>query len=110
MPRRTAVPGDRALIVAVGTLHALVPLLRLDRQGRDRPRLKPANADRLVGLLAKAVGAGVDAVQGRVDFGDQFALAVAGTKLDRALGLERSTIGDVGLEQTFFLEISQSAR
>ena len=45
-----------ASIVAVDPLHPLVALLRLDRQGGDRARLQPAQADRLAGLLAVAVG------------------------------------------------------
>src|SRR5438270_5348426 len=35
-------------LVAVGALHALVPLLGLDRQRRDRARFEAANADRLL--------------------------------------------------------------
>src|SRR5438094_7463929 len=77
-----------ALLVAVGPLHALVALLRLDRQRCDRPRLKPADADRLVGLLAIPVGAGVEPRQCGVDLRDQLAPAVAGAELDRPFGFE----------------------
>src|SRR5947208_7939937 len=55
--------GIPRLLVAVGSLHALVPLLRLDRQRGDRPGLQPPYADRLIGLLAPAIGAGIDAAE-----------------------------------------------
>ena len=66
-PRFAFAVGSETLIVAVHALHALVTLLRLDRQGCDRPCLEPADADRLVGFLAIPVGAEIDALQGGVD-------------------------------------------
>src|SRR5579884_2555388 len=109
-------PGDDAedsreppwsSIVAVGALHALVALLGLDRQGRDRARFEAADADRLVGFLAEAVGAGVDAAEGGVDLGDEFAFPLAGAQLNRAVGFERSAVGQIRLQQTLFLEVLQ---
>src|SRR5579871_375992 len=102
-------PGDgrAALFVAVRALHALVPLLRLDRQRRDRPRFEPADADRLVGLFAIAVGAAVDPAQRRIDLRDQLALAIAGAQLDRPLRLERRPVGQIRLDQAFLLEVAQ---
>ena len=79
-------PGS---VVAVDALHALVALLRLDRQGGDRARLQPAQADRLAGFLAVAVGAVLDAPQRLVDLGDQLAGAVAGAQFQRPVGLRR---------------------
>jgi len=76
-----------ALIVAVGPLHALVTLLRLYRQSRDRPRLKPANPNRLLGFLAISVRAGIEAGERGVDLGDEFALAITGAQFDGTLGL-----------------------
>src|SRR5690606_25528648 len=70
-------------IVAVNPLAALVTLLGLHRQGGGRPGLETAQADRLAGLLAIAVGTVLDPAQGLVDLGDQLALAVAGPKLER---------------------------
>src|SRR3954466_5877465 len=48
---RTGSGGTRAtrLLVAVGALHAFVPLLCFDRQGRNRTRLQSTNPDRLIG-------------------------------------------------------------
>ena len=90
-----------ASFVAVGALHALVTLLRLEAQRRDGPRLEPAQADRLVGFLAIAVAAVLDALQRRVDLGDELALAVARPQLDAAIGLERGAVGEVGLATGF---------
>src|SRR5438270_2494501 len=94
-------------LVAVGALHALVPLLGLDRQRRDRARFEAANADRLLGLLAIAVSAGIDARQRGIDFRNQLSLTVAGPQFDRPLGLQGGTVGQVGLQQAFFLQVLQ---
>ena len=40
---------------------AFVTLLRFERQGRNRTRFEAADADRLAGFLAIAIGAIVDA-------------------------------------------------
>ena len=74
------------LFVAIDALAPLVALLRLDRQRGDRPRLEPLERDRLLGLLAIAVGPVVETGERGVDLGDQLALAVAGAQLDRAAG------------------------
>jgi hypothetical protein len=62
----------------MGALHALVPLLRLDRQRGDRTRLEAAKTDRLVGLLAVTVGAAVEAGERGIDLRDQLSFAVTG--------------------------------
>jgi len=94
-------------VVAVGPLHALVPLLRLYTEGRDRAGFKPADADGLIRFLAITVGAVLDPKQRLVDLGDQLALAVAGAKLECPVGFERCPIGDIGLGEAFFLEMAQ---
>src|SRR5579863_7784964 len=58
-PRSRAQRGTR-LLVTIGALHALVALLRLDRQGGDRARLEPADADWLVGFLAIPESAAIE--------------------------------------------------
>ncbi len=103
----TSQPVESKLLVAVDALAALVALLRLDAQGCDRPGIEPLQADRLAGLLAKAVSAVVDAHERRVDLGDQLALAVAGAKLERPLGLGGGAIGDIGVLRRFVLEMLQ---
>src|ERR1700741_4566975 len=90
--------------------HALVALLRLEAERGDGACLEAANADRLVRLLAIAVAAVLDAQQRRVDLGNELAFAVARAELDRALGLERGTVGQIGLGQTLFLEVLQGLR
>src|SRR5580692_12138059 len=95
------------LIVAIDALAAFVALLRLDRQRRDRPRLEPLDGDRLAGLLAIAVGAGLDARQRRVDLGDQLALPVAGAQLDGPVGLRGGAVGKVGMILALILEMLQ---
>src|SRR5882724_680318 len=74
------------LFVAIDFLAFLVALLRFHREGGDRPGLQPLQRDRLAGLLAVAVGVVVDALQRRVDLGDQLALTVTGAQFDRAIG------------------------
>ena len=97
-----AVPGS---VVAIDALAALVPFLRLDRERGDGAGIEPLEADRLAGLLAIAVGAVVDALQGGVDLGDQLALAVAGAQLDRAVGLGGGAVGEIGMVLALVLEV-----
>ena len=66
-----------ASVFAVGALQPLVPLLRLEAQGRDRPRIEPANPDRLVGFFAIAIGPALDPLQRLVNLDDELALAIA---------------------------------
>ena len=94
----------RALLVAIDLLAPLVALLRLDRQGRDRAGFEPLQGDRLAGLLAIAVGAVLDALQRGIDLGDQFALAVAGAQLDRAVGFGGGAVGEVGVVVVLLLQ------
>src|SRR5262245_58430305 len=93
------------LFVAVDALAPLVALLRLDRQRRDRARLETAQRDRLAGLLAEPVGAVVDPLQRVVDLGDQLALAVARAQLDGAIGLRRSTVGEIRMILVLVLQM-----
>ena len=90
-------------------LHALVPLLRLDRHRGDRARLQAAQADRLAGLLAKAVGAVLDPLQRLVDLGDQLAGPVAGAQFQRPVGLDAGAVGDVGLVDAALGQAGQGA-
>src|ERR1700760_4891633 len=69
----------RGLIVPVNLLAAFVAFLRFDRQGGDGAPIQPLQADGLAGLFTEAIAAVFDPTQRRVDFGDQLALAVAGT-------------------------------
>src|SRR3546814_7007479 len=71
-------PCRQVSVVAVGALHALVPLLGFDGEGGDRPRLEAAQRDRLAGFLAVAVRIFLDAPERGVDLGDQLALPVTG--------------------------------
>jgi hypothetical protein len=86
-----------------------VALLRLHRQRRDRPRLEALQRDRLAGLLAIAIGAVVDAGDRLVDLGDQLALAVARAQFDRAIGLRRRPVGDVGMIDVLVLKLLKRA-
>src|SRR6185437_89504 len=94
-------------IVAVRALHALVALLRLEAQGGDGPGLQAADADRLIGFLAEAVAAVLDAQQRGVDLGDQLALAIARAQLDRTLRLQRGAVRQVRLGEALLLEMLQ---
>src|ERR1700682_1413237 len=83
----------KTLLVAIDLLAFLVALLRFHRERGDRSRLQPLQRDRLAGLLAIAVGVVLDALQRRVDLGDQLALAVAGAPFAGAGGFGRSPLG-----------------
>src|SRR5712675_109239 len=96
--------GGQSLLVAIHLFAFLVALLRLDRERRDRARLQPLQRDRLAGLLAIAVGVVLDALQRRVDLGNQLALAVAGAQFDGAVGLGRGAVGEIGMIDVFFLQ------
>src|SRR6202165_5250940 len=94
----------KTLLVAIDLFAFLVALLRLHRQRRDRARLQPLQRDRLAVLLAIAVGVVLDALQRRVDLGDQLALAVAGAQFDGAVGLGGSAVRQIGMIDVFFLQ------
>ena len=83
----------------------LVALLRLDTEGGDRPGFETANADRLVGLLAIAVGTVVNPVERRIDLRDQLAFAGAGAQLDRAFSFQRCAVGQIRLQQALLLQV-----
>ena len=75
-------------VVAVGPLHTLVSLLRLDAESGDRPGFETADANRFVRLFTVTVGTVVYSIERRVDLGNQLALARSGSKFDRPFGLE----------------------
>ena len=104
MQARGTVDPQSFSIVAIDLFATFVTLLRLDRQRGDRPRVEPLERDRLAGLLAVAVGAFLDALQRRIDLGDQLALAVAGAKLDCPVGLGRGAVGEVRMIGVFLLQ------
>src|SRR2546423_11511173 len=88
-PSRTMWParGGQILLVAINLLAFFVALLRLDRKRGDGAGFQPLQRDRLAGFLAIAVGVVLDALQRRIDLGDQLALAVAGAHPDPPGGL-----------------------
>jgi hypothetical protein len=91
----------------MGALAALMPLLRLDRQGSDRTGFETLERDRLAGLLAVAVGAVLNPLDGGVDLGDQLPLAIPGPQLERAVGFGRRAIGDIRLLGGILLQMLQ---
>ena len=64
-------------MLAVGLFELFAACLRLGGQRRRRAREQPGNTDRLTGVLAIAVLAFVDPLQGFVDLLQQLALALA---------------------------------
>src|SRR5258708_39682790 len=94
----------KTLLIAIDLLASLVALRRLHGERGDRARLKRLQRDRLAGLLAIAVGVVLDALQRRVDLGDQLALAVAGAQFDRAVGLGGSAVRQIGVIDVLFLQ------
>src|SRR5215208_8018534 len=107
-------PGGRSLhdsgwaprsIVARHLFDALVALLGLEGHGRDRAGFEAGERDGLAGHFAIAVFALVEPARRAIDLGDQLALAVAGAKLDRPVGLARCAVGKVGLAKRIDLEL-----
>src|SRR4051812_3429043 len=94
-------------VVPVNPLAPFVALLRFDRERRNRARFQAAQRDWLAGFLAKAVAAVVDAAEGFVNFSDQFALTVAGSKLDSAIGFRGGPIRQVGVILVLLLQMEQ---
>src|SRR5690606_25922251 len=84
-------------VLAEHLLAALVALLRLQREGGDRPGIETPQADGLAGFLAIAVAAVLDAGQRRIDLDDQLALAIARPQLQRAVGLGGGPGGEVSV-------------
>src|SRR5215470_16154147 len=75
-------------------LLAMLPaLLGIEAQRGDRPRFQALEADFLVGLLAEAVAAFLDALERLVDLRDQLAVTVARAQLERVLGFARRAFG-----------------
>jgi hypothetical protein len=89
--------GGESLLIAIDSLAPLVPFLRLDREGRDRPRVEAPERNGITGLDAIAVRAVLDARQRGFDLGDQLALPVAGAQFDRPVGFRRRAVGEVGM-------------
>src|SRR5271154_3307893 len=94
-------------LVAINSLAPLVPFLRLDREGRNRPRVETSERDCIAGLDAIAIRAVVDARPRGLDLGDQLAPPVAGAKLDRPVGLRRRAVGEVGMILALLLQRGQ---
>ena len=86
--------GLVSTLIAAGALEALVALLRLDGERRDRAGFQALQRDRLAGLFAVAVGALVDRLHRAVDLGDQLAEAIPGAQLEGAVGLGGGAIGE----------------
>ena len=78
--------------------------LGFDAESRDRAGLEALDADGLVGLFAIPIGAALDPIERRVDLGDELARSVPGPQPNRAVGLDRRTVGDIGFMGLFFLE------
>jgi hypothetical protein len=99
-----------ASVVAVRPFHAFVSLLRLDAESSDGPGFEAADTDRFVSFFAIAVGAIIDPMKRRIDLRDQLAFAGPGTKFYRTLGFKGRTVGQVGFQQTFFLQVLKCIR
>src|SRR5262245_53510510 len=91
--------------VAEHLLLELAALLRLERQRSGRPGEKPAQADRLAGLVAVAVVTRLDARQRLRYLLEQLALAVARAQLQRMLFLDGGAVGGVGHDRGVFAQV-----
>src|SRR5690606_20302216 len=91
----------------VHPLAALVPLLGLEAQRSDWPRIKAAQPDRLPGLLAVTVGTVLDPGERCVDLGDKLPMTVTGPEFQRPVSLCRSPVGKVGVVIGVFMQTHQ---
>src|SRR5262249_16604944 len=94
-----------SLLVPVDALAALMALLRLDRQGRDRTGIEAAQRNRLARLFAKAIGPLLEATKRGVDLRDQLAPAVPRPKLEGAVGAPGGPIRQIGMLAFLGLQI-----
>src|SRR5579871_1167854 len=98
---------QRLLLVAVDAFAAFVAFLRLDGERGDRARFQAFEGNRLARFLAVAVGPVFDALQRRIDLGDELALAVAGAQFYGAVGLRGRTVGQIGMILVIVLKMLQ---
>jgi hypothetical protein len=77
-----------ALVVAVCSLHALVPFLCFYAQRGDRAGFETLDTDRFIRFLAIAVSAVVYPVERRIDLRNQPPFTRACPQLDGPLGLK----------------------
>ncbi len=92
-------------LVAIHLFPTLMTLLRLDRQRGDRAGVETLEADRLAGFLAITVGAFVEALERRIDLGDQLALAVASAKFDGTVGFRGCPVRKVRMVGAFLCQM-----
>src|SRR5688572_11334500 len=76
-------PGSVAHLL----LHVLPALLRIDRALGGEARFEALQADFLAGVDAVTVVARINTLERAVDFADQLSVTIAGTQLQRVLGL-----------------------
>lgn len=92
--RLAEAPGATLRLIRRGRLFTtLVTFLRLDGQGRYRSCVEALEANRLTRFFTVTVSAVINPLKGRVDLGDQLALAVTGAKFDRPVSFRRCPIG-----------------
>ena len=68
-------------------------LLGVNGEACDRTHFQPLQADRFAGFLTESVFTILDALEGLVDLGQQFAVAVAGAQFQRVLGFPLRALG-----------------
>ena len=83
---------------------ALVQFLRLNRESRDGTRIKSFDTDGLLSFFAIAVAAVIDALDRRINLGDQLARPFAGSEFHSALRLRRRAIGQIRFLNVFGLQ------
>src|SRR5690606_16132433 len=82
--------------------------LRFQAQRGGGPGVEPGNADRIAGFLAIAIGAVIDALERRVDLGNQLALPVPRTQFQGAVAFRTGAVGHVRMVLALFLQIFES--
>src|SRR3569623_1062536 len=92
-------------LVPIHLIAALVHLLCLEAQCRDRPGIETRDPDRITRLFAVAISAVFDPLQCRIDLADQLALPVTRPKLESTIALGRRPVRHVGMVLAFFLQV-----
>jgi len=81
-----------------------VALLRLKAQRRYRTGIKTCQRNWFAGLVAIAIRIFLNPAQRRFDLGNQLALTVPGTKLQRSVCFGRGAVSKVGKRADIFLQ------
>ncbi len=95
------------LFVPIDLFTALMHFLGFEPKRRNGPCIQPRDADGIAGFFAIAVGAVIEALQRRIDLGNQLALTVPRAQFQRAIAFGTGAICHVRMVLALFLKVIQ---